>query len=87
MRLGGDRGNLSKDGAKGRAASATVGAREADSRAEDVFLAIRDLRASGASLRATAAKLNQEGIPTARGGEWSVVQVARVLSRIESGTA
>ena len=35
------------------------------------------------SLRAIAASLNQQGIPTARGsGQWSAVQVARVLERI-----
>jgi ABC-type hemin transport system ATPase subunit len=33
------------------------------------------------SLRAIAAGLNERNIPTARGGEWSAVQVARVLGR------
>jgi hypothetical protein len=39
--------------------------------------------ASGAeSLRAIAAGLNARGIPTARGaGQWSAVQVARVIER------
>jgi hypothetical protein len=42
-----------------------------------------ELRASGAeSLRAIAAGLNARGIPTARGaGQWSAVQVARVIER------
>ena len=31
------------------------------------------------SLRQIAAKLNEQGITTARGGEWSAVQVQRVL--------
>jgi hypothetical protein len=35
-----------------------------------------------ASLRGIAAHLNQEGIPTARGGEWTATQVKRVLERI-----
>jgi hypothetical protein len=37
----------------------------------------------GGSLRAyiIAAGLNEAGIPTARGGEWSAVQVQRVMSR------
>jgi len=45
---------------------------------------IRKLQAAGAaSLRAIAAGLNAEGIPTARGqGIWSAVQVARILERI-----
>jgi hypothetical protein len=44
---------------------------------------IAELQASGAeSLRAIAAGLNKRGIPTARGaGEWSAVQVARVIER------
>jgi hypothetical protein len=44
---------------------------------------IADLQASGAeSLRAIAAGLNARGIPTARGnGQWSAVQVARVIGR------
>ena len=42
---------------------------------------IRKLEAAGkTSLRAIAAGLNELGIPRARGqGEWSAVQVARVL--------
>jgi Recombinase len=36
------------------------------------------------SLRAIAAGLNDQGIPTARGsGQWTATQVARVLERIE----
>jgi hypothetical protein len=44
-----------------------------------------ELQASGAtSLRAIAAGLNERGIPTARGdGEWSAVQVMRVLERLD----
>jgi hypothetical protein len=46
---------------------------------------LEELQAAGAaSLRAIAAALNERGIPTARGnGEWSAVQVSRVLERIE----
>jgi hypothetical protein len=43
---------------------------------------IADLKSSGAvSLRQLAAGLNERGIPTARGGEWSAVQVQRVINR------
>ena len=38
-------------------------------------------RAGAESLRAIASYLNDQGIPTARGGEWSGVQVARVIGR------
>jgi len=43
---------------------------------------IKDLQAAEkTSLRAIAAGLNEAGIPNARGGEWSAVQVQRVMSR------
>jgi DNA invertase Pin-like site-specific DNA recombinase len=63
--------------------SAALQARE-DSRVADVGRAIKSLQDAGAtSLRAIAAGLNDQGIPTARGnGQWSIVQVARVLERI-----
>jgi DNA invertase Pin-like site-specific DNA recombinase len=69
-KLGTERGNAMK-------------AERAEARAEDLAPLIVDLRASGAaSLRDLAAGLNERGIPTARGGEWSAVQVSRVLARI-----
>jgi hypothetical protein len=41
---------------------------------------IKELQAAGfESLRAIAAGLGERGIPTARGGKWSSVQVARLL--------
>ena len=44
---------------------------------------IKELQAAGkTSLRAIAAGLNDAGIPTARGSEWSAVQVRRVLERL-----
>ena len=57
----------------------------ADSRAQDIAPIIKELQAAGATtLRAIATGLNDRGIPTSRGnGEWSAVQVARVLERIE----
>jgi len=82
-RLGGDRGNLpavAKDGAR-----ASVAARiaKADNRASDLLPIIEELKAAGAvSLRQIAAGLNGKGIRTARGGEWSAVQVQRVLERV-----
>ncbi len=63
---------------RGRARrTAVAGARVADLRP-----IIADVKASGASsLRQIAAGLNGRGIPTARGGAWSAVQVKRVLER------
>jgi Recombinase len=53
-------------------------------RAADLMPTIRELQRSGAtSLRAIAAGLNEAGIPTARGCEWSAVQVRNVLVRVQ----
>ncbi len=54
----------------------------AAARSADLQPIIADVQASGGlSLRQIAAGLNQRGIPTARGGAWSAVQVQRVLER------
>jgi DNA invertase Pin-like site-specific DNA recombinase len=79
-KLGGDRGVTpsAKAQAKGRAAMRA----KADGRAFDLMPIIAELRAGGAtSLRELAAGLNARGIPTARGGAWSAIQVSRVLTR------
>lgn len=78
--LGGDRGVTpsAEAQAKGRAAMKA----KADGRAFDLMPIIAELRAGGAtSLRELAAGLNARGIPTARGGAWSAIQVSRVLTR------
>ena len=49
---------------------------------KDAMPFIRDIQASGAtSLRQIAAILNEGHIKTPKGGEWSAVQVSRVLAR------
>jgi DNA invertase Pin-like site-specific DNA recombinase len=80
--LGGYRG--AKPTAKMRARSTAVLQQRADARAADIGPTVKALQAAGAtSLRAIAAGLNEQGIPTAKGnGQWSAVQVARVLERI-----
>jgi DNA invertase Pin-like site-specific DNA recombinase len=82
VKLGGYRG--SKPTSKMRARSTAVIQARADARAAVLAPTIRNLQADGCtSLRAIAAKLNDAGIPTARGqGIWSAVQVARILERI-----
>jgi DNA invertase Pin-like site-specific DNA recombinase len=82
-RLGGNRGVIPT--ARMRKASAEALRRRVDARAADLAPIIAELQAAGAtSLRAIAEGLNGKGIPTARGfSEWSAVQVARVLNRIE----
>jgi DNA invertase Pin-like site-specific DNA recombinase len=80
--LGGDRGNIAAEASKGAQASAAVRGATASKRASDLLPAIRHAQATGASsLRDIAAALNETGIPTARGGEWSAVQVQRILAR------
>jgi DNA invertase Pin-like site-specific DNA recombinase len=62
----------------GRAARSKI----AKERAVDLAPIIVELQGSGASsLRQIAAGLNARGIRTARGGEWSAVQVSRILNR------
>jgi hypothetical protein len=47
---------------------------------------MRQLQAGGCeSLRAIAAGLEERGIPAARGGKWSAVQVARLLEAASAG--
>jgi DNA invertase Pin-like site-specific DNA recombinase len=78
--LGGHRGVVPSKAARKRGAESN--SKRADARATDLQPAIESARAAGAeSLRAIARYLNEQGIPTARGGEWSAVQVARVMER------
>jgi hypothetical protein len=66
--------------AKGTRASATVRQQAAAKRREDLLPVIDTLRASGAtSLRLIAKGLNETGLTTARGGQWTAIQVKRVL--------
>ena len=53
---------------------------QARSRAMDLAPTVKELQAGGReSLRAIAAGLDERGIPAARGGKWSAVQVSRLL--------
>jgi DNA invertase Pin-like site-specific DNA recombinase len=64
--------------ADGRAARTA----KANARSADIAPIVADIMAAGAgSLLQIAAKLNERGIPTARGGQWSAVQVQRVVNR------
>jgi hypothetical protein len=58
-------------------------AHRADAKAAHIAPAVRELQAAGVmSLAGIAAGLNDQGIPTPRGGEWQAVQVLRVLNRL-----
>ena len=78
VKLGGDRGVRLT--ARARAAGRAVQQEQARNRAADLMPIIKELQVAGSeSLRAIAAGLEERGIPTARGGKWSAVQVARLL--------
>jgi DNA invertase Pin-like site-specific DNA recombinase len=84
-KLGGNRGNLSGSGTKGHTASLATRQAKARSRASDLAPVIEELKASGAvSLRQIAAGLNARGIRTARGSEWSAMQVQRVIEQVQT---
>jgi DNA invertase Pin-like site-specific DNA recombinase len=55
----------------------------ADAFAANLAGVIQGFRASGLSQRAMVGQLNQLGIRTAKGGEWSLVQLQRVIHRVE----
>lgn len=81
MKLGNDGSNLSnreEGSVKGAAAMKAKAAR----RAGDILPVILAIQVGGAnSLRQIAAELNERGIPSSRGGQWSAVQVQRVITR------
>jgi hypothetical protein len=84
VKLGGDRGvRLSGDA---RHACSAANAAIARARASDLSATVRELQAAGCeSLGAIAEGLDARGIPAARGGKWSAVQVSRLLARLDPG--
>jgi DNA invertase Pin-like site-specific DNA recombinase len=65
---------------KGRKAGTASRSEMASKWSADVLPVIEDIRQAGAvSLREIAAGLNERGIETRRGGDWTAVQVKRVL--------
>ncbi|ACA15987.1 Resolvase domain [Methylobacterium sp. 4-46] len=82
-KLGGDRGVVMPDAT--RAAGRAARTLKANGRAADLAPMIAELKAAGVtSLGAIARALNERGIPTARGGEWSSMQVSRALEKIKT---
>ncbi|WP_306224936.1 recombinase family protein [Bosea beijingensis] len=80
VKLGGDRGNLPKVAAQGRAVSLRVRQEKASGRVADLYPIVAEIKAGGASsLRAVAKALNERSITATRGGSWSPVQVSRLL--------
>ncbi len=86
VKLGGNRWNIQSVALKGNAAGVQVRVERARKRASDLLPVINAVQSEGAaSLRQIAAVLNERGIKAPRGGEWSAVQVKRVLT--DSGKA
>jgi DNA invertase Pin-like site-specific DNA recombinase len=82
-KLGGDRGVVPSKRARAMGVEALRA--RANAKAADLAPIIKELQATGkTSLRAIATGLNEVGIPTARGGEWSSPQVMRILERLDS---
>ena len=74
-------GNPKLDDVRDRAV-ASVRA-DADRFAKNVAPIIREIQSSGvASHRAIARSLNARGVATARGGQWTAVQVGSILRRV-----
>ena len=57
----------------------------AQTQAQRLAAIVVPLRNRGATLREIAGALNEAGVQTARGGQWSAVQVQRVLARLTDG--
>jgi hypothetical protein len=65
-----------------RATAKQAIAAQANARAQALLPIIDELRAAGVrSYRGIAAKLNELGIPTARGGRWAATQVRDIVMR------
>ena len=80
--LGGYRWEIDKVARKGNRASAKVRSETANKRAQDSLPMIEAIRGEGnTTLRQIAEALNQRGITTARGSEWTATQVHRILQR------
>jgi DNA invertase Pin-like site-specific DNA recombinase len=81
--LGGDRGNILDVQRKGSRAGNAVRSAAAQQRARDLAPIIAEIRASGAeTLAQVSQELNQRGITTARGSQWTPCAVARVSALV-----
>ncbi len=79
-KLGGRRWAIETVASKANVASVKVRTEQAQKRANDLAPIVDAIRAEGAvSLRQIADGLNRRGIATARGCQWSAVQVGRVI--------
>ena len=80
--LGGLRWDITSVGEQGRAAALEARQEKAAGFRADMLAQIQEKQRQGATtLQAIADALNADGTPAPRGGEWSPVQVSRILKR------
>lgn len=80
--LGGLRWDITRVGTQGRKAALQTRQENAAKYRADILPVIQEKQRQGAvTLRQIADALNADGTPAPRGGEWSAVQVSRVLAR------
>jgi len=72
--------------ARGQRMGAEAARKAATEAYADLFPALTEWRARGATLQEIAARLNEEGHTTRRGRPWNAVQVGRVLERTQVST-
>ena len=79
-KLGGDRGHIASYAKVAGTLSAKARQANAEARSSDLAPILAELRAEGVTtLAALADALNDRGIPAARGGAWSPMQVSRIM--------
>ena len=70
---------------KGNKVSTATRSLTAAKRAQDLAPTLMEIQGQGVtSFRQMALALNERGIPTARGGQWTAVQVQRVIQRLNA---
>lgn len=69
-------------GKHGREVLAPRNRKDAQSRAMAISEAVKEKLDSGKSLRAITAELNAENVPTAKGGQWHLTSVKRLVDRM-----
>jgi DNA invertase Pin-like site-specific DNA recombinase len=80
--LGGLRWDITKVAAKGRQIALQARQKSAAKYRADVLPVIQEKQREGAvTLRQIAESLNADGMPAPRGGQWSAVQVSRVIGQ------
>jgi DNA invertase Pin-like site-specific DNA recombinase len=88
VKLGGDRGyrpQTPPDWTLGIPAASAARAQQADHKAHAVLPEIEAIRQDGiTSLAGIAAALNEKGVSTPRGGQWTATAVKRALARVEA---